>query len=100
VVEFFVDDEVGQAARCHHRDRQVLGIGLDSPAQRPAQHVAPARRGLVGRVVGVDHDRHERGDPLAHHAQAGEGERVAEAAALPLYGHLRHVELVDDERVD
>src|SRR5215216_3775610 len=53
-VEFLVDREMAEAARRHDADAQVFGIVLDRFPDRLAEPVAAPRRGLVGRVVGVE----------------------------------------------
>src|SRR5262245_51400541 len=60
VIEVFVHQEVAQASRCRHADAGIARKALHRGAQRLPERVAPARPRLVGRIVGVEEDRHDR----------------------------------------
>src|SRR3546814_16403533 len=74
---------MAEAARGDDADLDVLRIALDRPAYRLAERIATARRRLVGRIIGVERQRHDRQRlGLVHQLAVDEAEGMALALAV------------------
>src|SRR5215469_3133557 len=98
-VERFVDDKMRQPARRDDADALVARVTLDRGADRLAELVTAARSRLVGRVVGVDADRHDR-HHLLHDPPVDKADRMPLALALGTSSGGGEVEFVVDQPVD
>ena len=99
-IERLVDGEVAEPARRHDADAQAFRVALDRRADGLAQPVAAPRRGLVGRVIGIEHDRHDRDRHAVHEAAVDEGEGMPLAFSLGQGIGGGDVEVAVDQRGD
>src|SRR5215467_13218456 len=81
-IQCLIDGEVAQAARRHNPNAQRIGIAFDRLANGLAEPIAAPRRGLVGRVIGVEENWDYGNRRTIHDAPVDKGEGVALALSF------------------
>ena len=96
-IDLFVDDDVAEPARCYERHALVAVPRLDGFAHRLAESVAPFRRRLIRRIVGVHHHRHHRQPASGQDTPIEKAERVADPDLFAQLVAARDIELGIDQ---